>query len=69
MNAARLRSVLSTGTPDAYVVTPYDPALNGNRLAATLAQATAAVLSLTTGELDEAEFAGWLRTHLVTRKK
>ena len=44
-------------------------ALNGYRLAATQAEATVAVLSLAAGELDEAEFAGWLRTHLVTRKK
>lgn len=43
-------------------------ALNGNRLAATQAEATIAVLSLAAGELDEAEFAGWLREHLVERK-
>ena len=43
-------------------------ALNGYRLAATQAEATVAVLSLAAGELDEAEFAGWLREHLVKRK-
>lgn len=43
-------------------------ALNGYRLAATQAEATAAVLSLAAGELDEPEFAGWLREHLVKRK-
>jgi len=44
-------------------------AMNGYRLAAAQAEATVAVLSLAAGELDEAEFAGWLRTHLVKRKK
>lgn len=44
-------------------------ALNGYRLAATQAEATVAMLSLASGELDEAEFAGWLRQHLVTRKE
>ena len=43
-------------------------ALNGYRLAATQAEATVAVLSLAAGELDEAEFAGWLREHVVKRK-
>ncbi len=43
-------------------------ALNGYRLAATQAEATVAVLSLAAGELDEVEFAGWLRGHLVPRK-
>ncbi|MBK7768627.1 MAG: type II toxin-antitoxin system death-on-curing family toxin [Sulfuritalea sp.] len=44
-------------------------ALNGYRLAATQAQATVAILALAAGELEEAEFAAWLRQHLVTRKK
>ena len=44
-------------------------ALNGYRLAAMQAEATIAVLALAAGELDEAEFAGWLRTHLVKREK
>jgi death-on-curing protein len=44
-------------------------AMNGHRLVATQAEATVAILSLAAGELDEAEFAGWLRTHLVKRKK
>lgn len=43
-------------------------ALNGYRLAATQAEATIAVLALAAGELDEAEFAGWLRAHVVKRK-
>ena len=44
-------------------------ALNGYRLAAAQAEATVAILSLAAGELDEAEFAGWLRTHIVRRKE
>lgn len=44
-------------------------ALNGYRLVATQAEATIAILALAAGELDEAEFAGWLRAHLVSRKK
>jgi death-on-curing protein len=42
-------------------------ALNGYRLAATQAEATHAMLSLAAGELEEIEFAGWLRGHLVKR--
>ncbi|MCK9389710.1 MAG: type II toxin-antitoxin system death-on-curing family toxin [Sulfuritalea sp.] len=44
-------------------------ALNGYRLAATQAEATGAMFALAAGELDEAEFAVWLRAHLVARKK
>ncbi len=43
-------------------------ALNGYRLIATQAEATIVVLSLAAGELDEVEFAGWLREHMVKRK-
>ena len=43
-------------------------ALNGYSLVATQAEATIAVLALAAGELDEAEFAGWLRQHSVKRK-
>ena len=43
-------------------------ALNGYRLAATQAEASIAMLALAAGELDKAEFAGWLREHLVKRK-
>lgn len=43
-------------------------ALNGYRLVATQAEATIAMLSLAAGELEEVEFAGWLREHLVKRK-
>lgn len=43
-------------------------ALNGYRLVATQVDATLAVLSLATGELDEAEFAAWLRGHIEPRR-
>ncbi len=42
-------------------------ALNGFRLDVTQAEATVVILSLAAGELEEAEFAGWLREHLVSR--
>ena len=42
-------------------------ALNGYRLKATQADATVMMLGLAAGELDEAEFAGWLRTHVEQR--
>jgi len=42
-------------------------ALNGYRLSATQAEATLAMMSLAAGELDEAEFAAWLRQHLKAR--
>ncbi|MBI5719067.1 MAG: type II toxin-antitoxin system death-on-curing family toxin [Burkholderiales bacterium] len=36
-------------------------ALNGRRLAATQAEATAAMLAVAAGELDEPAFAAWIR--------
>jgi death on curing protein len=42
-------------------------ALNGFRLQATQAEATVAILALAAGELDEAEFAAWLREHIALR--
>lgn len=42
-------------------------ALNGYRLSATQVEATSAMLALAAGELDEAAFAGWLRTHAKRR--
>jgi len=44
-------------------------ALNGYRLAVTQVEATVAMLALAAGELDEAEFAAWLRAHLVARRR
>ena len=41
--------------------------LNGYRLHATQADATLTVLSVAAGELDEAEFAKWIRTHMQAR--
>lgn len=43
-------------------------ALNGYRLVATQADATVAMLTLAAGDLDEAEFAGWLRAHVEPRR-
>lgn len=43
-------------------------ALNGYRLAATQADASVVMLAVAAGELDEAEFAGWLRSHLKPRR-
>ena len=41
--------------------------LNGYRLKATQADATLTVLSVAAGELDEAGFAKWIRTHMQAR--
>ena len=41
--------------------------LNGYRLHATQADATLTVLSVAAGEMDEAEFAQWIRTHIRPR--
>ena len=38
-------------------------AMNGLRLRASQAEATVAVFTLAAGELDEADFAAWLRLH------
>lgn len=43
-------------------------AFNGHRLVATQAEATVAMLSLAAGELEEAEFAAWLRGHIAPRR-
>lgn len=40
--------------------------LNGQRLAATQAEATLTMFALAAGELGEAEYAAWLRAHLRT---
>ncbi len=42
-------------------------ALNGYRLVASQAEATVVILALAASEIDEAEFAAWLRQHLVLR--
>lgn len=41
--------------------------LNGQRLTATQAEATLAMLAVAAGEWDEATLADWLRTHVVPR--
>ena len=41
--------------------------INGHRLGCDQAAATAAVLALAAGDLDEASFAAWLRLHLRAR--
>jgi death-on-curing protein len=42
-------------------------ALNGHRLVCTQAEATLAMLDVAAGEIDEATFAAWLRTHTQPR--
>ena len=42
-------------------------ALNGQRLVATQAEATLTMLGVASGELEEAAFAAWIRTHTVPR--
>ena len=42
-------------------------ALNGQRLVATQAEATLAMLDVAAGTLDEAAFAHWLRSHVQPR--
>ncbi len=42
-------------------------ALNGQRLVATQAEATLTLLGVASGDLDEAAFAAWIRTHTAPR--
>ncbi|MBN2691660.1 MAG: type II toxin-antitoxin system death-on-curing family toxin [Burkholderiaceae bacterium] len=42
-------------------------ALNGQRLAATQADATLTMLSVASGDLSEDAFAAWIRAHLMAR--
>ena len=51
----------------AFLATGIFLAINGFRLVADQAEATAAVLALATSELDEPSFAAWLRQHLQPR--
>ena len=41
--------------------------LNGYRLSVSQADATLTMLAVAAGEMDEAGFAGWLRSHCVKR--
>ena len=41
--------------------------LNGYRFVATQAEATLTILAIAAGELDDAAFAAWLRTHIAQR--
>jgi death-on-curing protein len=43
--------------------------LNGYRLEATQPEATITVLAVASGEITEAEFAGWIREHAAKRKR
>ncbi len=52
----------------ALIATELFLALNGHELVAGDADCVLTVLALAAGELDEAEFAGWLREHVVKRK-
>lgn len=51
----------------ALIVTELFLALNGSELRVSDAECVVAVLALAAGELEEAEFAAWLRQHLVAR--
>jgi len=51
----------------AFLATGLFLAMNGLRLRATQAEATVAVFTLAAGEIDEAAFAAWLRTHSQAR--
>lgn len=51
----------------ALIVTELFLALNGSELLVSDAECVVAVLALAAGELEEAEFAAWLRQHLVAR--
>ncbi len=42
-------------------------AINGHRLVATQADATLAMLAVAAGEVNEAQFADWIRQHTVPR--
>ncbi len=42
-------------------------AINGHRLQATQADATLTMLSVAAGDIDEAEFADWIRQHVQSR--
>lgn len=51
----------------AFLATGLFLALNGYRLVTTQLDATQTMLALAAGELDEAVFAAWLRTHCTAR--
>jgi death-on-curing protein len=51
----------------AFLATGLFLALNGYRLTATQADATLTVIALAAGEINEADFANWIRLHTVKR--
>lgn len=53
----------------ALIATELFLALNGFELTVDDAECVVTVLALAAGELEEAEFAAWLRAHLVAPKK
>ena len=53
----------------ALIVTELFLALNGFELVVGDVECVVTILALAAGDLDEAEFAAWLRAHLVARKK
>jgi len=53
----------------ALIATELFLALNGFELVVGDVECVVTILALAAGDLDEAEFAAWLRAHLVARKK
>ena len=53
--------------PVAFLAVGLFLALNGHRLVCTQAEATLVMLDVAAGDIDEATFAAWLRTHVQPR--
>ena len=53
--------------PVAFLAVGLFLALNGHRLVCTQAEATLVMLDVAAGDIDEATFAAWLRTHVKPR--
>lgn len=66
---ARNHPFVDGNTRAVLIATELFLALNGYELVAGDADCVLTVLALAAGELDEAEFAAWLRAHLTVRKK
>lgn len=67
LGLAKNHAFVDGNKPTAFLAVGLFLALNGQRLQATQAEATAAMLALAAGTLDEAAFASWVRTHMRRR--
>ena len=61
---ARNHTFVDGNKREAFLAVGVFLAMNGHRLAAKPVDAIEAILALASGNVDEAQFADWIKTHL-----